>query len=113
MFAVSRTVLSYPSASVSYMDEVLAERVAAVTSAVDALLEHGLCRAGDDALLAAARAVETARRRLETFDHALVAELDQRTILARELAPSVARSSPSCGTPRRPRRSGECGRPET
>jgi hypothetical protein len=35
--------------------------------------------------------VETTRRRLETFDHALVAELDQRSILAQELAPSTDR----------------------
>ncbi|HET6209189.1 MAG TPA: DUF222 domain-containing protein, partial [Jatrophihabitans sp.] len=69
------------------MDELLAERVAAV----DALLDHGLTSVSDDALLSAARAVETARRRLETFDHPLVAELDRRSILARELAPSADR----------------------
>jgi Domain of unknown function (DUF222) len=73
------------------MDDELAERVAAVAAAVDALLGHGLSSAGDDAVLAAARQVETARRRLETFDHAVVAELDRRTILARELAPSAER----------------------
>ncbi|MFL6161166.1 MAG: DUF222 domain-containing protein [Jatrophihabitantaceae bacterium] len=73
------------------MDDMLAERVATLTAAVDALLSYGLSSVGDDAVLAAARSVEVARRRLETFDHALVAELDQRSILARELAPSAAR----------------------
>ncbi|HJQ01653.1 MAG TPA: DUF222 domain-containing protein [Jatrophihabitans sp.] len=73
------------------MDEALAERVTSLAAAVDALLHDGLSAAGDDAVLAAARAVETARRRLETFDHVLVAELDRRSILARELAPSTDR----------------------
>jgi hypothetical protein len=73
------------------MDEALAGRVATLVAAVDALLSEGLTSASDDAVLAAARVVETARRRLETFDHPLVAELDRRSILARELAPSTDR----------------------
>src|SRR6185437_16587781 len=73
------------------MDEALADRVATLVAAVDALVGESLTAAGDDAVLAAARAVEAARRRLETFDHALVAELDRRTILARELVPSADR----------------------
>lgn len=73
------------------MDEALLDRVAAVAAAVDALLSESLTSASDDAVLVAARAVETARRRLETFDHPLVAELDRRSILARELVPSADR----------------------
>lgn len=73
------------------MDEVLADRVAALAAAVDALLSECLVSVSDDAVLAAARAVETARRRLETFDHPLLAELDRRSILARELVPSADR----------------------
>ena len=57
------------------MDEALAGRVATLVAAVDALLSEDLISVSDDAVLAAARAVETARRRLETFDHPLVAEL--------------------------------------
>jgi hypothetical protein len=73
------------------MDDALAGQVATLVAAVDALLRDGLTSASDDAVLAAARAVEAARRRLETFDHALVAELDRRSILARELVPSADR----------------------
>jgi len=72
------------------MDEVLAERVAAVAAAVDALLGHDLSSAGDEAVLAAARQVEAARRRLETFDLPLVVELDRRSVVGRELARSVS-----------------------
>lgn len=73
------------------MDEALADRVATLVAAVDSLLSESLTSASDDAVLAAARAVETARRRLETFDHPVVAELDRRSVLARELAPSADR----------------------
>ena len=73
------------------MDEALADRVATLVAAVDALLSESLGSVSDEAVLTAARAVETARRRLETFDHPLVAELDRRSILARELAPSADR----------------------
>jgi len=41
-------------------------------------------------VLAAARSVETVRRRLASFDVPLVAELDRRPVVGRELAPSVA-----------------------
>src|SRR6185312_9017546 len=73
------------------MDEALADRGATLVAAVDSLLSESLMSASDEAVLAAARAVETARRRLETFDHPLVAELDRRSILARELVPSADR----------------------
>ena len=56
------------------MDGVLAERVAAVATAVDALLAEDLTAASDEAVLAAARVVESARRRLAAFDLPLVAE---------------------------------------
>jgi hypothetical protein len=73
------------------MDLAPADQVATLAAAVDSLLSESLSAASDDAVLTAARAVEAARRRLETFDHALVAELDRRSILARELAPSADR----------------------
>jgi len=41
-------------------------------------------------VLAAARSVEAARRRLAAFDVPVVAELDRRPLVSRELAPSVA-----------------------
>ena len=47
------------------MDQVLAERVAAVATAVDALLLEDLSAASDDAVLTATRELEAARRRLE------------------------------------------------
>ena len=72
------------------MDGVLAERVAAVAAAVDALLAEDLSTTSDEAVLAAARMVESTRRRLESFDLPLVAELDRRSVVGRELAPSVA-----------------------
>ena len=72
------------------MDGVLAERAAAVATAVDALLAEDLTAASDEAVLAAARVVESARRRLAAFDLPLVAELDRRSVVGRELAPSVA-----------------------
>jgi hypothetical protein len=74
----------------NFVDGVLAERVAAVAAAVDALLAEDLSTASDEAVLAAARMIETARRRLESFDLPLVAELDRRSVVGRELAPSVA-----------------------
>lgn len=72
------------------MDGVLAERVTAVAAALDALLAEDLAAASDEAVLAAAREVECARRRLASFDLPLVAELDRRSVAGRELAPSVA-----------------------
>jgi len=72
------------------MDGLLAERVAAVAAAVDALLAEDLSTASDEAVLAAARVVESASRRLAGFDLPLVAELDRRSVVGRELAPSVA-----------------------
>jgi Domain of unknown function (DUF222)/HNH endonuclease len=69
---------------------MLAERAAAVAAAVDALLAEDLTAASDEAVLAAARVVESARRRLGSFDLPLVAELDRRPVVGRELAPSVA-----------------------
>jgi hypothetical protein len=72
------------------VDGVLAERVAAVATAVDALLAEDLTAASDEAVLAAAGVVESARRRLAAFDLPLVAELDRRPVVGRELAPSVA-----------------------
>jgi hypothetical protein len=83
-------VLSYPPTSVFFVDEVLAERVAAVAAAVDALLAEDLTVASDEAVLAAARVVESARRRLASFDLPLVAELHCRSVVGRELAPSVS-----------------------
>ena len=72
------------------MDQVLASRVAAVSAAVDELLTVDLVAVSDESLLAAARSVESARRRLAAFDVPLVAELDRRPLVGRELAPSVA-----------------------
>jgi hypothetical protein len=69
---------------------MLAERVAALDAAVGALLAEDLTAASDEAVLAAARVVESARRRLGAFDLPLVAELDHRAVVGRELAPSVA-----------------------
>jgi Domain of unknown function (DUF222)/HNH endonuclease len=75
---------------VIFVDEVLAQRVAAIADAVDALLAEDLSTASDEAVLAAARTVESARRRLASFDLPLVVELDRRAVVGRELAPSVA-----------------------
>ena len=88
-------------------------RVAALRAAIDELLACPLTALTDDEVLEVARSVEVGRRRLETFDQPIVAELDARALADRNLAPSTGRCWPGCGIcPRVWLRvgSGRCGR---
>ena len=58
-------------------------------AAIDELLACPLTALTDDEVLEVARSVEVGRRRLETFDQPLVAELDARALVDRNLAPST------------------------
>jgi hypothetical protein len=64
-------------------------RVAALRAAIDELLACPLTGLTDDEVLEVARSVEVGRRRLETFDVPVVAELDARALVDRNLAPST------------------------
>lgn len=64
--------------------------MAAVAAAVDELLAAPMTACTDQQVLASAREVEQARLRLESFDHALIGELDSRALPARLLARSTA-----------------------
>lgn len=65
------------------------QQLSVMRAAFDELL--ALAASLDDSeLLALSQQLESFRRRTETFDHVLVAELDRREILARELVPSAA-----------------------
>jgi hypothetical protein len=64
-------------------------KVAALRAAIDELLACPLTALSDGEVLEVARSVEVGRRQLETFDVPLVAELDARALVDRNLAPST------------------------